>query len=43
VSSFWPAFVLLVVADVAMYAPCGLFFAWISDRLPRMSPAGRWP
>jgi hypothetical protein len=41
VSSFWPAFALLVIADGAMYAPYGPFFAWISDRLPRTSPAGR--
>jgi len=33
VSSFWPAFVLLVIADGAMYAPYRPFFAWISDRL----------
>ena len=43
VSSFWPAFVLLVIAAGAMCAPYGPFFAWISDRLPRTSPAGRSP
>jgi hypothetical protein len=43
VSSFWPAFVLPVIADGAMYAPYGPFSAWISDRLPRTSPAGRSP
>jgi hypothetical protein len=42
-SSFKPAFVLLVIADGAMYAPLGPFFAWISDRLPRTAQAGRPP
>ena len=32
VPSFWPAFVLLVIADDAMYAPYRPFFAGISDR-----------
>jgi hypothetical protein len=32
VSSSWPAFVLLVIADDAMYAPYRPFFAGISDR-----------
>jgi MFS family permease len=43
VSSFWPAFVLLGIADGAMYAPYGPFLTRISDRLPRTSPAGRSP
>jgi hypothetical protein len=38
-----PAFVLLMIADGAMYAPLGPFFARVSDRLPRTSPAGRSP
>jgi hypothetical protein len=40
VSSFWPAFVLLVVADGAMYAPYAPLLARISERLPRASPLG---
>jgi hypothetical protein len=43
VSSFWPTFVLPVIAAGAMCAPYRPFFAWISDRLPRTSPAGRSP
>jgi sugar phosphate permease len=39
-SSFWLAFVLLVIAGGAMYAPYGPFFAWISERLPRNVAGG---
>ena len=34
-SSFWPSFILLVIAGGAMYAPYGPYFAWIAERLPR--------
>jgi MFS family permease len=39
-SSFWPGFVLLVIAGGAMYAPYGPFFAWISETLPRNVSGG---
>jgi nitrate/nitrite transporter NarK len=39
-SSFWPGFVLLVVAGGAMYAPYGPFFAWIPETLPRNVAGG---
>jgi MFS family permease len=39
-SSFWPSFILLVIAGGAMYAPYGPFFAWISERLPRNVSGG---
>jgi sugar phosphate permease len=39
-SSFWPSFVLLVIAGGAMYAPYGPFFAWIAERLPRNVAGG---
>ena len=39
-SSFWPGFVLLVIAGGAMYAPYGPFFAWISEVLPRNVAGG---
>lgn len=34
-SNFWAAFVLLVIAGAAMYAPYGPFFAAIPELLPR--------
>ena len=37
---FWPAFVLLVIAGGAMYAPYGPFFAWIAETLPRNVAGG---
>jgi sugar phosphate permease len=39
-SSFWPSFVLLVIAGGTMYAPYGPFFAWISETLPRNVAGG---
>ncbi|HEY7576889.1 MAG TPA: MFS transporter [Acetobacteraceae bacterium] len=39
-SSFWPSFVLLVIAGGAMYAPYGPFFAWIAEVLPRNVAGG---
>lgn len=39
-SSFWPGFVLLVLAGGAMYAPYGPFFAWIPETLPRNVAGG---
>jgi sugar phosphate permease len=39
-SSFWPGFVLLVIAGGAMYAPYGPFFAWIEEALPRNVSGG---
>jgi sugar phosphate permease len=39
-SSFWAAFVLLVFAGGAMYAPYGPFFAWIPETLPRNVAGG---
>ncbi len=39
-ASFWPGFVLLVVAGGAMYAPYGPFFAWIPEALPRNVAGG---
>ncbi len=33
--NFWPAFVMLVVAGGAMYAPYGPYFAYIPEFLPR--------
>ncbi len=39
-ASFWPGFVLLVIAGGAMYAPYGPFFAWIPETLPRNVAGG---
>jgi sugar phosphate permease len=39
-ASFWPGYVLLVVAGGAMYAPYGPFFAWIAESLPRNVAGG---
>jgi MFS family permease len=39
-SSFWPGFVLLVIAGGAMYASYGPFFAWIAETLPRNVSGG---
>ncbi len=39
-SSFWPGYVLLVIAGGAMYAPYGPFFAWIAEALPRNVAGG---
>jgi MFS family permease len=39
-TSFWPGFVLLVIAGGAMYAPYGPFFAWIPETLPRNVAGG---
>jgi sugar phosphate permease len=39
-SSFWPSFVLLVIAGGTMYAPYGPFFAWIAETLPRNVSGG---
>jgi sugar phosphate permease len=39
-TSFWPGYVLLVVAGGAMYAPYGPFFAWIAESLPRNVAGG---
>jgi MFS family permease len=39
-SSFWPGYILLVIAGGAMYAPYGPFFAWIAERLPRNVAGG---
>ena len=39
-TSFWPSFVLLVVAGGAMYAPYGPFFAWFPEALPRNVAGG---
>ena len=39
-SSFWPGYVLLVIAGGAMYAPYGPFFAWIAESLPRNVAGG---
>ncbi len=39
-ASFWPGFVLLVLAGGAMYAPYGPFFAWIPETLPRNVAGG---
>ncbi len=39
-TSFWPSFVLLVIAGGTMYAPYGPFFAWIPETLPRNVAGG---
>jgi sugar phosphate permease len=39
-SSFWPGFVLLVIAGGTMYAPYGPFFAWFPETLPRNVAGG---
>jgi MFS family permease len=39
-SNFWLAFLLLVVAGGAMYAPYGPFFAWIAEVLPNNVSGG---
>jgi len=39
-SSFWPGFVLLVIAGGTMYAAYGPFFAWIAETLPRNVSGG---
>jgi sugar phosphate permease len=39
-SSFWPGYILLVIAGGAMYAPYGPYFAWIAERLPRNVAGG---
>jgi sugar phosphate permease len=39
-ASFWPGFILLLIAGGAMYAPYGPFFAWFPETLPRNVAGG---